>query len=29
VDEIDTVERVAAIADSQAHDREQLIDPAG
>jgi DNA ligase-1 len=29
VDEIDTVERVAAIAESQAHDREQLIDPAG
>ena len=29
VDEIDTVERVAAIADSQAHDREQLVDPAG
>jgi DNA ligase-1 len=28
VDEIDTVERVAAIADSQAHDREQLIDSA-
>jgi DNA ligase-1 len=28
VEEIDTVERVAAIADSQAHDREQLIDPA-
>jgi DNA ligase-1 len=29
VEEIDTVERVAAIADSQAHDREQLVDPAG
>jgi DNA ligase 1 len=29
VDEIDTLERVAAIAASQAHDREQLIDPAG
>jgi DNA ligase 1 len=29
VEEIDTVERVAAIAESQAHDREQLIDPAG
>ncbi|HWF57110.1 MAG TPA: ATP-dependent DNA ligase [Candidatus Dormibacteraeota bacterium] len=28
VEEIDTVERVAAIAESQAHDREQLIDPA-
>ncbi|HEY7928277.1 MAG TPA: ATP-dependent DNA ligase [Candidatus Dormibacteraeota bacterium] len=29
VEEIDTLERVAAIAASQAHDREQLIDPAG
>jgi DNA ligase-1 len=29
VEEIDTVERVAAIAASHAHDREQLIDPAG
>jgi DNA ligase 1 len=29
VEEIDTVERVAAIAASQDHDREQLIDPAG
>ncbi len=29
VDEIDTLERVAAIAQSQAHDREQLVDPAG
>ena len=28
VEEIDTVERVAAIAESQAHDREQLVDPA-
>jgi DNA ligase-1 len=28
VEEIDTLERVAAIASSQAHDREQLIDPA-
>jgi DNA ligase-1 len=28
-DEIDTIERVAAIADSQGHDREQLVDPAG
>ena len=28
VDEIDTLERVAAIAESQAHDREQLVDPA-
>jgi DNA ligase-1 len=28
VDEIDTLDRVAAIAHSQAHDREQLIDPA-
>jgi DNA ligase-1 len=29
VEEIDTLERVAAIAQSQAHDREQLVDPAG
>jgi DNA ligase-1 len=29
VDDIDTLERVAAIEESQAHDREQLIDPAG
>ncbi len=29
VDEIDTLERVAGIAESQAHDREQLVDPAG
>jgi DNA ligase-1 len=29
VDEIDTLARVAAIAESQAHDREQLVDPAG
>ncbi|MFI5312739.1 MAG: ATP-dependent DNA ligase [Candidatus Dormibacteria bacterium] len=29
VEEIDTLERVAAIAASQVHDREQLIDPAG
>jgi DNA ligase-1 len=29
VEEIDTLERVAAIASSRAHDREQLIDPAG
>jgi DNA ligase-1 len=29
VDEIDTLERVAAIAESHAHDREQLVDPAG
>ncbi|MDQ6847610.1 MAG: ATP-dependent DNA ligase [Candidatus Dormibacteraeota bacterium] len=29
VEEIDTLERVAAIAESQAHDREQLVDPAG
>ncbi len=29
LDEIDTVARVAAIAESQAHDREQLVDPAG
>ena len=29
VEEIDTLERVAAIAASQAQDREQLIDPAG
>ncbi|MBJ7609723.1 MAG: ATP-dependent DNA ligase [Candidatus Dormibacteraeota bacterium] len=29
VDEIDTLERVAAIAESQSHDREQLVDPAG
>ena len=29
VEEIDTLERVAAIAASQAHDREQLVDPAG
>jgi DNA ligase 1 len=29
VEEIDTLERVAAIASSQADDREQLIDPAG
>jgi DNA ligase-1 len=29
VDEIDTVDRVAAIAQSQAYDREQLVDPAG
>ncbi len=29
VEEIDTLERVAAIASSQEHDREQLIDPAG
>jgi DNA ligase-1 len=28
VEEIDTLERVAAIARSQEHDREQLIDPA-
>ena len=28
VDEIDTLERVAAIADSQAHDRVQLVDSA-
>jgi DNA ligase-1 len=28
VDEIDTLDRVAAIAHSQAHDREQLVDPA-
>ena len=29
VDDIDTLERVAALARSQAHDREQLVDPAG
>ena len=29
VEEVDTLERVAAIAESQAHDREQLVDPAG
>jgi DNA ligase-1 len=29
LDEIDTLERVAAIAASQEHDREQLVDPAG
>ncbi len=29
VEEIDTLERVAAIAESQAHEREQLVDPAG
>ncbi len=29
LDEIDTLARVAAIAESQSHDREQLIDPAG
>ncbi|MDQ6855762.1 MAG: ATP-dependent DNA ligase [Candidatus Dormibacteraeota bacterium] len=29
LEEIDTLERVAAIAESQAHDREQLLDPAG
>jgi DNA ligase 1 len=29
VDDIDTLERVASIADSQTHDREQLVDPAG
>ncbi|HSP65875.1 MAG TPA: ATP-dependent DNA ligase [Candidatus Deferrimicrobium sp.] len=29
LDEIDTLERVAAIAQSQAHGREQLVDPAG
>ncbi len=29
VEEIDTLERVATIADIQAHDREQLVDPAG
>ncbi len=29
VEEIDTLDRVAAIAQSQAHDREQLVDPAG
>lgn len=29
VDEIDSLQRVAAIAESQAHDREQLIDSAG
>jgi DNA ligase-1 len=29
VEEIDSLDRVAAIAESQAHDREQLVDPAG
>lgn len=29
VEEIDTLARVSAIADSQRHDREQLVDPAG
>ena len=29
VEEIDSLDRVAAIAQSQAHDREQLVDPAG
>jgi DNA ligase-1 len=28
IEEVDTLERVAAIAESQAHDREQLVDPA-
>lgn len=28
-EDIDTLERVAALAESQAHDREQLVDPAG
>jgi DNA ligase-1 len=29
VEEIDSLDRVAGIAESQAHDREQLVDPAG
>jgi DNA ligase-1 len=29
VDDIDTLERVAALAESRAHEREQLVDPAG
>jgi len=29
IEEIDTLERVAALAESQAHEREQLVDPAG